>query len=258
MNVFLVVDETYFFHPAFLAGVIARAPDKFVGAVLITKISKKNNIDTWLKKNWYQLRFSEMAKLCFKKLSSMFLNLVASPKPGSFYSVRSVLKYYKIDFKEVQFNVNKPENLDFIRSKDPDIILSSCSLIFGKELLSIPKRACINRHSGLLPAFRGLWPVFQAYRNGEPVTGVSVHTMDTQIDRGVVLSQKVIPMPDGSRLYDLYRQCFEISVDAVLEALEKVRNGNLKPVENGKPQSYFSFPTTEHWKQFRSRGGRFI
>lgn len=258
MKVFLVVDETRFFHPDFVAGLIAGSKDEFVGAALVTKVAPKSNIDTWLRRNWFRLKISEIVMLCWKKFLSIAQEKLRSPKPGAFYSVRSVLTHYGIDFQEVHYDINKPEHLDFIRSKKPDVIFSSCSVIFKTELLKIPSKACINRHSGLLPAYGGLWPVFQAYRSGETLTGASVHTMELGIDRGVVLAQKTVPMPTGSRLYDLYRQCFQISVDAALEALGKVRSGNLLAVQNGKARSYFSFPTPEHWREFRARGGRFI
>jgi methionyl-tRNA formyltransferase len=258
MRVLVVIDETPFFHPEFLANLIQRSPDDFVGAALVTKPAAKSNIDAWLRRNWFRLRPLEIFKLAWRKVKSIASAKLVKPGPEHFYSVRAVLDYYKIAVCEVHENVNRREYLDFIRSKSPDVVLSSCSVIFGGELLKVPPRGCINRHSALLPAFGGVWPVFQAVRSGEAVTGVTVHTMEKGIDRGVVLSQMEIPITKGTPLYSLYEQCFALSVDACLLALEKVRSGNLEPIVNGRERSYFSFPTPEHWKQFRAHGGRFV
>src|SRR4051794_21094640 len=127
MKVFLVVDETSFFHPRFIADVIARSQDEFVGAALVTKISGKSNIGSWLLRNWYHLRPHEMLKLFSQ---SVYAKVMDTFRPGAFHSVRSVLKHHGIDFREVHYDINKPEHLDFIRSKSPDVIVSSCSVIF--------------------------------------------------------------------------------------------------------------------------------
>ena len=63
-----------------------------------------------------------------------------------------------------------------------NIIISSNSLIFKKELLSIPKICTINRHSALLPSYGGLLPVFQSFIHGEKFTGVSIHYMNNKIE----------------------------------------------------------------------------
>jgi methionyl-tRNA formyltransferase len=116
----------------------------------------------------------------------------------------------------------------------------------------------VNRHSALLPAYGGLWPVFQAYRCNEQHVGVSVHVMGEKIDRGLVLAQHRIPVEETDTLFDLYRKCFAASSDVLLQALDKVRERNLTQCETDQAQSYFSFPTKEHWAEFRARGGRFI
>lgn len=139
-----------------------------------------------------------------------------------------------------------------------DVILSSQSLYFGKRLLSIPARCCINWHSGLLPRNGGLWPGFQAVRKGEAETGVSIHTMQSRIDDGIVLSQIRVPIRYGDTVWDIYRECFKRSPEAVLEALDKIRKSDYSPVENGYEREYYSFPTREHWREFRERGGRYV
>ena len=259
MRLFLVIDETPFYHPDFIADFLRRAEDRVVGAGLVTKVPPKSNIEQYLRKNWRLLRLDEMARLAFRKCVMTAKN-AAFPKRrgGRFYSVRAALDLFGVDHFDIEFDANKPQYLDAVRACEPDVVISSNSLIFKQELLDIPSRCCINRHSSLLPAYGGLWPVFQAYRNGELETGVSVHTMELKIDRGVVLAQRAIPIRSGDTLAELYERCFAISADVVLAALEKIRNCDLSPIGTRREPSYFSFPTPDHWNQFRDRGGRFV
>lgn len=97
----------------------------------------------------------------------------------------------------------------------------------------------------------------RSYAEGEEEFGVSVHQMQPEIDTGPVLSQKKIEYQKGFSVADIYERCFQISVDAVLEALEKVRQDDFSNVSN-RESSYYSFPTPEDWKRFRQRGGRFV
>lgn len=255
MRIFLVMDETCFFHPQFLQRLLRQTPDEIVGACLVTGIRKKNNIERYMMTHFYYLKISEIVKLGYKKIKYLLLDTLDKNKD---YTVKSVLVRNQIRFKEVKYNINTKENLDYIKAFHPDIILSSQSLYFGRKLLGLPALGCINRHSGLLPRNGGLWPVFQAVRKGEKETGVSVHVMTSKIDDGKVLSQKKTPVRKGDTLWSLYDRCFTLSVDAVLEALEKIRRGDLTAVENGYPKEYYSFPDKDHWRDFRRHKGRYI
>ncbi len=231
-----------------------------MGAALVTKVSSKNNLENYLVKHWYYLKLSEMIKLFFRKVVLSLKDVLCQKSADTpFFSVRSVLKFFNIDFFEVEYDINQKKYLDKIREKNPDVIISSNPLIFKNELLhEIPNICCINRHSALLPSYGGVWPVFQAYRNGEQYTGVSVHVMEKKIDDGAVLAQGKIRIENTNSLADLYQKCFGISADLVIEAVEKVRNNDFSSCAEKKELTYFSFPTRDQWKDFRIRGGRFI
>jgi methionyl-tRNA formyltransferase len=57
----------------------------------------------------------------------------------------------------------------------------------------------LNIHPSLLPALRGPEPVFHAYRLGLAETGVTVHVMAAGWDRGPVLAQERVAIPDAGR-----------------------------------------------------------
>ena len=88
---------------------------------------------------------------------------------------------------------------------------------------------------------------------------MSVHTMDKIIDGGIVISNQKVKIKKNYTIADLYEKCFDLSACVLLESLEKIRKNDLQgcDVKDFK-KSYFSFPTKQHWKQFRKRNGRFI
>jgi methionyl-tRNA formyltransferase len=258
MRILFVIDETSFYHPHFLSKFLRNTTDDVVGAALVTQIPNKNNIELYLMRHWYYLRMSEIAMLAYKKHSAKILDLLGQSINGKFYSVKSVLKNFSVDYFEARKDINKDIYLEKIRSKKPEVIVSSNSLIFGEELLGMPSICCINRHCALLPSYGGLWPVFQAFRNGEKFTGTSINVMEKEIDKGAVLSFRKVQIEEGATLACLYEKCFDLSSDALIEALDRIKHGNLESHDEGRVASYYSFPQREHWKQFREKGGRFI
>lgn len=155
MRLFLIMDETHFYQPQFVADFIKETKHEIVGAILVTKILPKSNLEGYMIKNFYFLNFMELFQLGIKKLFYQFKNLFnIGIKNHRFYSVESVYKHYNVDYFKVEYNINQEPYLAKIKAKNPDVIISSNSMIFGKEIMNIPKY-CINRHCGLLPSYGG-------------------------------------------------------------------------------------------------------
>jgi methionyl-tRNA formyltransferase len=259
MKLFLIIDETHFYQPNFVAELINKTDHEIVGAALVTKVLPKSDLERYMIRNFLFLRFSELVKLGTKKLSLQLKNRFQKKSKGAktFYSVRKVYEHFNIEYFEVEYDINKPVYLNKIKEKQPDIIVSSNSTIFGDELLNIPKY-CINRHSALLPSYGGLWPVFQAVRKNEKKVGVSVHTMEKKIDKGILLSQTVVPIEKGDTVDTLYQKCFQCSADTVLNAIKKIDENDVTALKNNCAASYYSFPKKYQWKQFRKTKIKFI
>lgn len=257
MKLFLVIDETHFYQPQFVADLIEKTNHEIVGAILVTKVLPKSNLELYLIKHFYYLKLKELFKLGFKKIYFQFKNIFTTNKSEKFYSVKKVYKHYNIDYFEVEYDINQKHYIGQIKAKTPDVIISSNSMIFGDEILNSVKY-CINRHSALLPSYRGLWPVFQAVRKNERYVGVSVHTMEKEIDKGQLLAQSVIKIEAKDTIDTLYQKCFSISAETVLNALKNLENNAIVPISNTNLTSYYSFPKKKHWEQFRVNGRKFI
>ena len=158
---------------------------------LVTKTKKTNSIEYYLFRNMYRLSFRELLIIVLKlTYFKSFKNLLCHFK--IFLSVESVLKAMGINYFYVENDINKSSYLQIIRNFKPDIIISSCSVVFKKELLNIPRLGCINRHSSLLPSYGGVYPIFNAIADGKNYSGVTIHRMTEKIDVGEILAQEKI------------------------------------------------------------------
>ena len=154
-------------------------------------------------------------------------------------------------------NINDAESLETIGAFDPDLLVSVAgNQIFRKPLIELAPKGCLNLHSALLPKYRGLMPTFWALKNGEKETGVSVFLVDEGIDSGPIVVQKRVPIETDS-LEELIRATKVVGMDAVWEAVEKIRRGRPKLTPNpDSEKTYYSFPTKADVRAFRAAGKR--
>jgi methionyl-tRNA formyltransferase len=260
MRVFLIIDETNFYQPDYIADLLRAAKnDHFVGCALVTQVLPKSNIEQYMIRNFYFLTLKEIFRLICKKIRLVLKNAFKTPSEnGNFYSVQAVLEFFRVEYFKVQNDINNKSYISKIREFNPEIILSSNSLILGSELLSLAQY-CINRHSALLPSYGGLWPVLHAISRGEKKVGVTIHKMTTQIDRGFVIAQEEICVEDHDTIDSLYRKCFSISSRVTIRALDLIRSGLDNNISyTSYPKSYFGFPTKKTWQNLRVQKRNFI
>ena len=138
------------------------------------------------------------------------------------------------------------------------MIFSASPLILREEILRIPT-VSINMHFSLLPAYKGIMPLFHAMANGEKKSGISLHEMVKKIDEGKVIYQRELALDYGQPLFDNYIKFFDESVSCVMECFTSIANGvKDAPVLASTQPSYFKYPNAEDWKKFRARGIRFV
>lgn len=261
MRIVLVVDETPFYLPNFVDSLCEQLSDddQIVSVLIVKSIPDRSNLEKYLMRNWTKLRLKELLYFAFKKVQhSLILDWFRGRIAGCYYSVEAVCRGRGIPFQHIHNTINDRESIRCMRKYAPDVIISSNSLFFGPELLSVPRLGCVNRHSSLLPSYGGLWPVLHAIACGEKEVGVTAHMMTPQIDEGAILAQKPIPVLPNEPLTRVYEKCFIESVPVILSALQVIRSDRQPNVESSHPASYYSFPTDDQWRAFRRHGGRFV
>ena len=157
-------------------------------------------------------------------------------------------------------NVNAPEYVAELRRVAPDLLVSvAASQIFKPDLLSVPRLAAVNVHTGPLPSYRGMMPVFwQMYDRRRSIV-VTLHTMTADIDVGSILLQREVPL-NGDRSLDLViRKMKREGAHSLIELLERYRAGTVEPVAMDRScEHYHSFPGRAEAARFRHMGYRLV
>jgi methionyl-tRNA formyltransferase len=114
-----------------------------------------------------------------------------------------------------------------IRALIPDVIVViAYGQILPRDVLEIPKIACLNLHASLLPRWRGAAPIQAAIAAGDRETGITVMYMDEGLDTGDVFLQRkidVLPTDTGGALHD---RLAKIAPDALLDCLGLLVKGS--------------------------------
>jgi methionyl-tRNA formyltransferase len=116
--------------------------------------------------------------------------------------------------------------IDEIRTLGPDVIVVvAYGQILPRTVLQIPKIACLNLHTSLLPRWRGAAPIQAAIAAGDRETGITVMYMDEGLDTGDILLQRtvdILPNDTGESLHDRLAQ---IAPQILLESLVLLAKG---------------------------------
>jgi methionyl-tRNA formyltransferase len=92
-------------------------------------------------------------------------------------------------------------------------------------LLAAPRHGFLNLHPSLLPAYRGPHPLFWALRDGLRESGVTVHWMDEELDRGDIALQQRLPFPEGVGPAVLEQVAGELAGELLLDVLRQLACG---------------------------------
>lgn len=119
------------------------------------------------------------------------------------------------------------QSIDEIRALEPDVIVvMAYGQILPRDVLAIPRVACLNLHASLLPRWRGAAPIQAAIAAGDRQAGITVMYMDEGLDTGDILLERRIdisPTDTGGSLHDRLGQ---IAPDALLEAMRLLERGD--------------------------------
>jgi len=94
---------------------------------------------------------------------------------------------------------------------------------------AFPQRI-LNIHPSLLPAFPGLDAQQQAFDYGVQVAGCTVHFVDEELDHGVIVLQRAIPVLPSDDAHTLAARILDEEHQAYPEAIARVLSGRYEVV----------------------------
>jgi methionyl-tRNA formyltransferase len=145
--------------------------------------------------------------------------------------IKTALVGTKISISQ-PLRIRDRQAIDEIRALGPDVIVvMAYGQILPRDVLEIPKLACLNLHASLLPRWRGAAPIQAAIAAGDRETGITVMYMNEGLDTGDILLQRkidILPTETGGLLHD---RLGDLAPEALLEALRMFADGTAPRVQ---------------------------
>ncbi len=248
LNVYLILADENLFHPHYLSGLIrlfANKKIKIVGITIAQDSFRRGLIHAVLQQYILWGTFAFVFIVLNSLIRSFLSRLGISDN-----TITGISRKHKIPLF-VTKSVNSGDHLGYLSSLAVDIIISSNGQIFKKELLDLPKIACINRHSALLPKYGGVLPVFWAMKNNEEMIGVSAHYMVEKIDQGSILASASFKNDKENSLFYNYVLAFDISADVTVVAIDNALKGKIVKKFKHNKDEYYSFPKERDMEDFK-------
>jgi len=179
-------------------------------------------------------------------------------RPPDTDTLKSVCNKHDVPAKRVPF-LNSSVTRGILALDEPDVILSLGNGYISKSVLQFAKSAALNVHLEQLPKYPGALSVFWPLFHGESETGVSIHEMTAEIDRGRVVVMQSMPIRLNESfketivesLHDLYY----LAPNALISAIKKIKSGeglNAKKNKIEYPHSYTTPTLSEFIRAYRN------
>jgi methionyl-tRNA formyltransferase len=133
--------------------------------------------------------------------------------------------------------IKDPLAIEEIRRPAPDVIVVvAYGQILPRDVLEIPRLACLNLHASLLPRWRGAAPIQAAIAAGDSETGITVMYMDEGLDTGDILLQRSVEIRPNDTGESLHGRLAQMAPETLLESLRLFAAGNAPriPQENAR------------------------
>ncbi|HEX4008078.1 MAG TPA: phosphoribosylglycinamide formyltransferase [Acidobacteriaceae bacterium] len=118
-----------------------------------------------------------------------------------------------------------------LRDHNVDLVcLAGYMRLLSPEFVHAFPQRILNIHPSLLPAFPGLDAQTQAFDYGVQVAGCTVHFVDEQLDHGVIVLQKSVPVLAADDAHTLAERILEQEHIAYSEAIDRVVSGKYEIV----------------------------
>ena len=105
------------------------------------------------------------------------------------------------------------------------VCLAGYMRLIGEPLLKAFPDAILNIHPSLLPAFPGIDASRQALEHGVKVTGVTVHFVTAELDKGPIVVQRTVPVVRGDTPQSLSERILVEEHRVYAEAIGTVLEG---------------------------------
>jgi methionyl-tRNA formyltransferase len=132
--------------------------------------------------------------------------------------------------------------IETLKALNADLFIVVAFRMLPETVWSIPPKGTVNLHASLLPDYRGSAPINHAIINGETVTGVTTFVIGNEIDTGEILLQREVEIKNGETAGELHDRLMTAGASLLLETVEKMESGNIKPFPQPEIQGLHPAP----------------
>ena len=142
--------------------------------------------------------------------------------------------------------IRTPEFLAELSALSPDLlVIAAYGRILPDPMLAAARIMPINVHASLLPRYRGASPVEGAILAGDNESGVTIMRVTSRMDAGPLLLARGIPIASDETQGTLKQKLAELGAVALLEALEKLRSGQLIETPQDESRATYTSPVSK-------------
>jgi methionyl-tRNA formyltransferase len=142
--------------------------------------------------------------------------------------------------------IRTPEFLAELRALNPDLlVVAAYGRILPDPVLAAARIMPLNVHASLLPRHRGASPVEGAILAGDSESGVTIMRITSRMDAGPILLARALPIAPRETQGTLKQKLAELGAAALLEALEKLRRGQLVEVPQDERLATYDSPVSK-------------
>lgn len=206
------------------------------------------------------LFFQGIRQLIFKvgKTTSRFLR--SGNKKSPFYHWRRLLGTSSATIYRT-VDINSDDDIQKLSNLSADLIISIFfPQVLKSRVLESVRFGCLNMHPSLLPAYKGLHPVFWALACSESYIGMSVHLMQLKVDCGQILLQKKIEVLERDTEHSLYVKSCVIGAELLTQIVDRLQKSGSFPdaVISNTDGNYYSIPDRRAIRAFCNAGRKFF
>lgn len=122
--------------------------------------------------------------------------------------------------------VSDLELASILQSFDADLfVVVAYGEIIKQHLLDMPRKACINVHTSLLPYYRGAAPIQRCIIQGEVETGVTIMHMVKKMDAGDIIQMVRVPIGPEMTFGELESILCDTGKKALLDVIHAFEKG---------------------------------
>ena len=145
--------------------------------------------------------------------------------------------YTAVEFGVKVIPVKKNAIFKLLKEIDFDLLIS-CGFpyILSKSVIDLAKLA-INVHPTLLPKYRGYRSAPYIIMNGESKSGVTIHLLTKEMDKGDVILQESFDISKFDTTKSLFLKAQNFEVDILFKAVQIIKNNEIKYTVQDESQS---------------------